>query len=140
LLFNFALEYAVRKVQANKEGWEVNITHQVLVDGDGVNIFGGSILYRKTQKLVVVNKEIVLEVNVKETNYVVMCREQHAAQYHNINVGNTSSKVLNTIDIWKQTSQIKISFMKKISANRSQEMFAIIQCRFFCFPVCYPKI
>jgi len=113
---------------------------QILADGDGVNISAEAyILYRKTQKLVVANKEIVLEVNVKETNYVVMCRDQHVAQRHNINIGNKSSKVLNTVDVWKQTAQIKISFMKKISANRSQGMFRIIQRRFSCFPVYYPK-
>jgi hypothetical protein len=43
LLFNFALENAIRKIQVNLEGLKLSGTHQLLVYADGVNILGGSV-------------------------------------------------------------------------------------------------
>jgi Reverse transcriptase (RNA-dependent DNA polymerase). len=40
LLFNFALEYAVGKVQENGLRLDMNSTHQVLVYVDDVNLIG----------------------------------------------------------------------------------------------------
>jgi hypothetical protein len=43
LLCNFALEYAIRRIQVNQCGLKLNGTHQLLVYADDVSVWGGSI-------------------------------------------------------------------------------------------------
>jgi len=42
-LLNFAVEYAIRRVEVNQDGLKLNSTHQLLVYADDVNILGGSV-------------------------------------------------------------------------------------------------
>jgi len=42
-LFNFALEYTIRRVQVNQDGLKLNGTHQFLAYADDVNVLEGSI-------------------------------------------------------------------------------------------------
>jgi len=43
LLFNFALDYAIRRVQVNQDGLKFNVIYELLVYADDVNILDGSV-------------------------------------------------------------------------------------------------
>jgi hypothetical protein len=64
-LFNFALEYAIRRVQLIQDGLKFNATHQLLVYADDVTILRGSVhtMKENAEALVVASKESPLEVN-----------------------------------------------------------------------------
>ena len=84
-LFNFALEYSIRKVQVNQDDIKLNGTNQLLVYADD-NILGGSVhtIRKNTEALLVCSKEIGLEVNADKTKYIFMSRDQNAGLSHNM--------------------------------------------------------
>ena len=69
MLFNFALEYAIRRVQVNQDGLKLNGTHQLLAYADDVNILRWIIctLKENTEALVAAIREIGLEVSAGKT-------------------------------------------------------------------------
>ena len=76
MLFNFPLEYTIRRVQVNHDGLKSNGTHQLLVYADDVNILGGSVynMMKNIKSLVVSSKEIGLELTGKWLCLEIGCR------------------------------------------------------------------
>jgi hypothetical protein len=71
LLFNFASEYAIRRVQENQKGLKLNGTHQLLAYADDVNIVGGNRYHKKTEALLEAGKKVGLEVNPERNEVCV---------------------------------------------------------------------
>jgi len=95
LLFNFALEYGIRRVQVNQSGLKLNGTHQLLVSADN-NILGGSIHTTEKNKeaLVIATKVTRLKANANKTKYMVMSRDHNAEQRHNMKTDNRSFEMV----------------------------------------------
>jgi hypothetical protein len=90
LLFNFALEYAIRKVQENKVVLKLNGTHQLLGYADDENLLGDNIdtIKKNMGTLTDASKGVGLEINVEKTMYMLLSRHQNIGQNRDIKMAN----------------------------------------------------
>jgi len=92
MLFNFALDYAIRRVQVNRDDLKLNGTHQLLAYADDINILAGRMhtLKENAEALVAATREIGLEVSADKTKYPVMSRDQNAGRIQSIRIDNST--------------------------------------------------
>jgi hypothetical protein len=74
LLFSFALEYTIRKVQENEVGLKLNGTHPILTYADDVYLLRDNIhtIKRNTETLTDASKVVGLEVNTEKAKYMLL--------------------------------------------------------------------
>jgi len=92
MLFNFALEYAIRRVQVNQDGFKLNGKHQLLAYAVDVNILEAIVhtLKENSESLVAATREIGLEVSADKTKYIVMSRDQNSGRIHSVRIDNST--------------------------------------------------
>jgi hypothetical protein len=86
LLFNFALQYAIRKIEENQVYLKLNGTHQLLLYADDINLLGNSIntIKEDTETLLGAVRDVGLEINAEKTKYMIMSHHPNSGQNHNI--------------------------------------------------------
>jgi hypothetical protein len=75
LLFIFALEYSIRKVQENQMVLKLNVTHQLLSYANDMNLLGDDIdpIKKNTETLIEASKRVGLEINVEINKFKLSC-------------------------------------------------------------------
>jgi hypothetical protein len=128
-LFNFALEYAIRSVQVNKDGLQLNCTRQSLVYADDFNMLGGSVhTTKKNTEALVVASKIGLEVTTYKTKYMTMSPDQNAGRSHKIETHNI---------LFEMVEQFKYLGKTLIHQNSNQEE---IKSRLKARNACYRSV
>ena len=119
LLFKFALEYAIRRVQVNQDGLKLNGTHQLLAYASDVNNLGRSVdtVKKNAEILLAASKDIGLEINAQKTKYMTMSRDQNAGRMHSMKIDNSSIERVEEFKYLGTTLTYQILFRKKLRAG-----------------------
>jgi hypothetical protein len=116
LLFNFVLEYVIRKVQEDQVGLKLNGTHQLLAYADDANLLGDNIdtIKKNTEALIDESKKVGLEINVEKTKYMLLSRHQNVGQNRDIEIANRSSENVSQFKYFGRTVTNQTLIRKEI--------------------------
>jgi hypothetical protein len=119
LLSTFALECAIRRVQANQDGLKLNGACQLIIYTDDINIWSrrAHTIKNNTETLLVGSKKIDLEVNADKTKHVVMSRDQNERRNHNVKIDFNSLERVEEFKYLETTLTNQNSVQKEIKGT-----------------------
>ena len=97
VLLNFALEYAIRRIQANQEGLKLNGTHQNKVYADDVNIMSGSIYFKYLGRTITNQTSIQQEIKSRMKSENACCHLLQNLSSFSLFSKNIKIKIYGTI-------------------------------------------
>jgi hypothetical protein len=105
LLFNFAFEYTIRKVQEKQVELKLNGTNELLAHANDVNLLGDNIdnVKKNTETLIDFSKEIGLEINVQKTKYMLLSHPECRSEPEHKNCKQIGGKCV-TVQIFGDNS------------------------------------
>jgi hypothetical protein len=141
LLFNFALEYAITKVQENQVGLKLNGTHQLVAYADDGNLLGANIdttsIKKNAETVIDASKEVGLEINVEKSKCMSLSRYQNVGQDRDIKIANRS--FVSQFKYLGITVTNRNLIQEKIKRRLNSGNACYIRFRTFCFLVCCQK-
>ena len=142
ILFNFALEYDIKRVQVNQDGLKLSGTNQLLAYADNVNILGGSIhaLKENAEALVAATRVIRLEVSVDKAKYMVISRDQNIGRIHSVRSDNITFERVEEFKYLGTNLTNQNFIAEEIKSRLKSGNACYTRCRIFCLLGCYPKI